>query len=75
MNAGQKETAIRNLDLLATQLDTTSYTREDILVISELYKAAGASSKAERFDTKASSMGVELPARSTTISKAVRRVN
>ena len=74
VNNGNRATAIKNLDLLSSKLDTSTFTKEDMLIMSELYKNAGANEKAAEFNVKAAELGVVVPAHSTTISKAVRRI-
>ena len=74
VNTGHNRDAVKNLDLLASQLNTSTFTKEDILIMSELYKNAGATEKAADFNVKAAELGVVVPANSTTIRKAVRRV-
>ncbi len=74
VNTGHNLEAIRNLDILSSRLDTSTFTKEDIMIMSELYKNAGATVKAERLNDKAAELGVAVPAHSSTISRAVRRV-
>lgn len=74
VNKGNHEAALKNLDLLASKLDTSTFTKEDILIMSELYKNAGATERATRFNVKAAELGVVVPANSAIIAKAVRRI-
>jgi hypothetical protein len=71
-NAGETEKAIKNLDVLIARKDS-SFSKEDLIIMSEIYKNGGATRKAQILNSKAASMGAIEPAHATTLSKVVRR--
>jgi tetratricopeptide (TPR) repeat protein len=73
-NTGDTRGTIKGLDSLAINVDTSTFTREDLLVMRELYKNAGATEKAQQLNTKVIEMGVMMPSQSIMLNKATRRV-
>ncbi len=70
-NGGETSKAIKNLDILSSKADP-SFSTEDLIIMSELYKNAGAIDKATMFNSKVAEMGVVVPAHTTTLSKAIK---
>jgi tetratricopeptide (TPR) repeat protein len=71
-NGGESEKAIKNLDILIAKRDS-SFSKEDLMIMSEIYKNGGATRKARILNLKAENMGATVPVPTNTFSRAVRR--
>src|SRR5690606_27519720 len=72
-NQGDVRASIRGLDSLSAHLDTNRFTREDVSIMLQLYRQAGADRKADQLQSRLSSLGTQPAATSTLLSRQTLR--